>query len=174
MHATRTPSEWHHCGGNYFIDGFVYHLSHDCHKDIDHNIPTMYCRSSSSDDSINLLNRRRPTHGLHTLFLQKLGENGQQKYRAMFFYCSKGCIKKFRQLWLEQKNRHNTRQTCQTVVFPAFHYLFIPPWLFTIGVSWTTLMVGGFQSKALLGLLEEGTVPSAVRCDKIACYFDWS
>lgn len=103
------PSEWHHCGGNYFIDGFVYHLSHDCHKDIDHNISTMYCRSSSSDDSINLLNRRRPTHGLHKLFLQKLGENGQQKYRAMLFYCSKGCTKKFRQLWLEQKNRHNTR-----------------------------------------------------------------
>ena len=49
-------------------------------------------------------------------------------------------------------------------MFSAFHYLFIPPWLLVIGVSRTSLMVGGFQSKALLALLEEGTVPSAVCC----------
>ena len=37
-----------------------------------------------------------------------------------------------------------------------------------IGVSRTSLMLGGFRSnrsKVLLALLEEETVPSAVRCD---------
>ena len=41
-------------------------------------------------------------------------------------------------------------------------------WLLVIGVSRTSLMVGGFRSnrsKVLLALLEEETVPSAVRCD---------
>ena len=123
----------------------------------------MYC-TSSSDDSIDLLSRRRPTRGLHTLLLQKLGENGQQKYRAMFFYCIKGHKQKIQAILARIENRHNTRHTCETVVFSAFHYLFIPPWLLVIGVSRTSLMVGGFQSKALLALLEEGTVPSAVCC----------
>ena len=38
-------------------------------------------------------------------------------------------------------------------------------WLLVIGVSRTSLMVGGFRSKVMLVLLEEETVPSAVRCD---------
>ena len=36
------------------IKGFVYCLSHDCHIDIDHDVSTMYCRSSSGG-SVNLL-----------------------------------------------------------------------------------------------------------------------
>ena len=31
-------------------------LSHDCHMDVDHNIPTTYCMSSSSD-RVDLLSR---------------------------------------------------------------------------------------------------------------------
>ena len=45
---------------------------------------------------------------------------------------------------------------------------FTPLWLLVIGVSWTSLMVGGFQSKALLVLLDEGTAPSVVHC-----HSDW-
>ena len=40
----------------------------------------------------------------------------------------------------------------------------MPPWLLVIGVSRTSRMVGGSLSKALLELLEEETVPSAVLC----------
>ena len=35
-----------------------------------------------------------------------------------------------------------------------------------IGVSQTSLMIGGFRSKALLALLEEDTDPPAVRCGR--------
>ena len=42
--------------------------------------------------------------------------------------------------------------------------LFVPLWLLLIGVSQTSLMVGGFRSKELLVLLEEETDPSVVRC----------
>ena len=48
---------------------------------------------------------------------------------------------------------------------------FVPPWLLVIGLSQTSLMVGGFRSKALLALSEEETDPSAVRCggDRLSC-----
>ena len=42
--------------------------------------------------------------------------------------------------------------------------LFVPPWLLVIGVSQTSLIIGGFRSKALLELWEEEIGPSAVRC----------
>ena len=38
------------------IKGFFYHLSHDCHLDIDPNIFAVYCRSSLGD-SVDLLSR---------------------------------------------------------------------------------------------------------------------
>ena len=41
---------------------------------------------------------------------------------------------------------------------------FVPPWLLVSCVSRTSLMVGGFRSKALMVLSEEETGPSAVRC----------
>ena len=47
--------------------------------------------------------------------------------------------------------------------------LFVPLWLLVIGVSQTSLMVGGFRSKTLLSWLvlwEEETDPSAVRCGR--------
>ena len=44
--------------------------------------------------------------------------------------------------------------------------LFVPPWLFVIGVSQMLLTVGGFRSKALLVFSEEETDPSAVRCGR--------
>ena len=49
--------------------------------------------------------------------------------------------------------------------------LFVPPWLFVIGVSRTSLMGGGFRSKALLVLSEEETDPLAIRCgsDRLLC-----
>ena len=55
----------------------------------------------------------------------------------------------------------------QVIVSLYWGELFIPPWLLVIAVSCTSLMVGGFLSKALLALLvylEEKTVPSAVCC----------
>ena len=39
--------------------------------------------------------------------------------------------------------------------------LLVPPWLLVIGVSQTSLMVGGFRSKALLALWEEEADPLA-------------
>ena len=44
--------------------------------------------------------------------------------------------------------------------------LIVTLWLLVIGVSQTSLMIGGFRSKAWLALLEEETVPSAVFCGK--------
>ena len=38
------------------IKGFVNRLSHDCHIDIDHDVSTVYCRSSSGH-SVDLLSR---------------------------------------------------------------------------------------------------------------------
>ena len=38
------------------IKGLVYHLSHDCHFDIDHDVSTTHCRSSSGD-SVGLLSQ---------------------------------------------------------------------------------------------------------------------
>ena len=42
--------------------------------------------------------------------------------------------------------------------------LFVQPWLLVIGVSRTSLMVGGFRCTALLVLSEEENVLSVVRC----------
>ena len=36
------------------IEGFVYCLSHDCHLDIDHDLSTAYCRSSSGNSVVLL------------------------------------------------------------------------------------------------------------------------
>lgn len=38
------------------IKGFFYHLSHDCHLDIDPDILAVYCRSSLGN-SVDLLSR---------------------------------------------------------------------------------------------------------------------
>ena len=38
------------------IKGLVYHLSHDCHFDIDYDVSTAHCRSSSGD-SVGLLSQ---------------------------------------------------------------------------------------------------------------------
>ena len=39
-----------------YIQGLVYHLSHNCHFDIDRDVLTAHCRSSSGD-SVDLLSR---------------------------------------------------------------------------------------------------------------------
>ena len=54
--------------------------------------------------------------------------------------------------------------------------LFVPPWLLVIGVSQTSLMVGGCRAKALLALWEEETDPPAVRrgrgkWGRLPCFF---
>ena len=36
------------------IEGFVYRLSHDCHLDIDHDVSTAHCRSSSGNSVVLL------------------------------------------------------------------------------------------------------------------------
>ena len=61
--------------------------------------------------------------------------------------------------------RPHTAGLHQTIVSIYWVELFVPLWLLVIGVSQTSLMVGGtFRSKALLALWEEKTDPSAVRC----------
>ena len=55
------------------------------------------------------------------------------------------------------------RRYCQ---FTESNFLYVPPWLLVIGVSQTSLMVGGFRSKALLALWGEETDPAAVRCGR--------
>ena len=52
----------------------------------------------------------------------------------------------------------------QAIVSIYWIRLFVPLWLLVIGVTRTSLMVGGFRSKELLVLLEEETDPSVVRC----------
>ena len=37
------------------IKDFVYHLSHDCHLDIDRDVSTAYCKSASSGNSVDSL-----------------------------------------------------------------------------------------------------------------------
>ena len=36
------------------IEGFVYRLSHDCHLDIDRDVSTAHCRSSSGNSAVLL------------------------------------------------------------------------------------------------------------------------
>ena len=66
--------------------------------------------------------------------------------------------------------RPHTAGLHQTILSIYWVGLFVPPWLLVI-VSQTSLMVGGFRSKALLVLWEEKTDPSAVRCsrDRLSC-----
>ena len=40
----------------YILKGLVYRLSHDCHLDIDRDVSTAHCRSSSGD-IVDLLSR---------------------------------------------------------------------------------------------------------------------
>ena len=49
--------------------------------------------------------------------------------------------------------RPHTAGLHQAIVSIYWVELFVPPWLLVIGVSQTSLMVGGFRSKALLSLL---------------------
>ena len=51
--------------------------------------------------------------------------------------------------------RPHTAGLHQAIVSIYWVELFVPPWLLVIGVSQTSLMVRGFQSKALLALWEE-------------------
>ena len=62
--------------------------------------------------------------------------------------------------WLHTAGLH------QTIMLIYWGELFVPPWLLVIGVSQTSLMVGGFWSNALLTLREEETDPSAVCCGR--------
>ena len=63
----------------------------------------------------------------------------------------------------------------QVIVSICWVGLFVPPWLFVIGVLRTPLMAGGSRSKALLVVSEEKTDPSAIRCgsDRLLCYLVW-
>ena len=68
--------------------------------------------------------------------------------------------------------RPHTAGLHQVIVSIYWVELFVPLWLLVIGVSQTSLMVGGFRSKALLALWEEETDPSAVCSvrDRLSCY----
>ena len=67
--------------------------------------------------------------------------------------------------------RPHTAGLHQVIVLIYWVELFVPSWLLVIGVSQTSLMIGGFRSKELLALWEEVTDPSAVRCgrDRLPC-----
>ena len=62
--------------------------------------------------------------------------------------------------------RPHTAGLRQAILSIYWVELFVPPWLLVIGVSQTSLMVGGFRSKALLALWGEETDPAAVRCGR--------
>jgi len=62
--------------------------------------------------------------------------------------------------------RQHTAGLHQDIVSIYWVELFVPPWLLVIGVSQTSLMVGGFRSKALLALWEEEADPLAVQCGR--------
>ena len=65
--------------------------------------------------------------------------------------------------------RPHTAGLHQAIVSIYWVELFILPWLLVMGVSQTSLMVGGFRSKALLALWEDETDPSAVRYGRGRC-----
>ena len=69
-------------------------------------------------------------------------------------------------------DRPHTAGLHQAIVLIYWVELFVPPWLLVIGVSQTSLMVGEFQSKALLALWDEETDPLAIRCrrDRLPCF----
>ena len=70
-------------------------------------------------------------------------------------------------LWYWSRRFDRTLQVFirnQVIVSIYWVGLFVQPWLLVIGVSRTSLMVGGFRCKAILVLSEEETVPSAVPC----------
>ena len=64
------------------------------------------------------------------------------------------------------------QNAAQVIVSIYWVKLLVPPRLLVIGASQTSLMVGGFWSKALLALWEEENDPSAVCCgwDRLSCY----
>ena len=62
--------------------------------------------------------------------------------------------------------RPHTAGLYQAIVSIYWVELFVPPWFLVIGVSQTSLMVGGFRSKALLALWEEETDPLAIGCGR--------
>ena len=67
--------------------------------------------------------------------------------------------------------RPHTAGLHQVIVLIYWVELFVPSWLLVIGVSQTSLMIGGFRSKELLALWEEVTDPSAVHWgrDRLPC-----
>ena len=50
---------------------FVYRLSQDCYLDIDHNVLSAYCRSSSGD-SVGFLSSTICTDYLHQTFMERV------------------------------------------------------------------------------------------------------
>ena len=70
--------------------------------------------------------------------------------------------------------RPHTAGLYQAIVSIYWVELFVPPWLLVIGVSQTSLMVGGFRSKVSLALWEEETDRSAVLCGEIDCHVVWA
>jgi len=53
------------------MKGFVYCLFQDCCLDIDHNVSSAYCRSSSGD-SVDFLSRTICTDYLHQTYMERV------------------------------------------------------------------------------------------------------
>ena len=67
------------------IEGFVYRLSHDCHLDIDRDVSTAYCRSSSGN-SVVLLSTTICTNMVVSDFvLQSITKDRDIKQNALIF-----------------------------------------------------------------------------------------
>ena len=67
------------------IEGFVYRLSHDCHLDIDRDVSTAHCRSSSGN-SVVLLSTTICTNMVVSDFvLQSITKDRDIKQNALIF-----------------------------------------------------------------------------------------
>ena len=67
------------------IEGFVYRLSHDCHLDVDHDVSTAHCRSSSGN-SVVLLSTTICTNMVVSNFvLQSITKDRDIKQNALIF-----------------------------------------------------------------------------------------
>ena len=102
--------------------------------------------------------------------LTEVGDRGEYQFLPWnILFIVDNVYKGFRLLFVSQLSlrsfRLRTAGFHKAILSIYWVGLFVAsPWLLVISVSRTSLMVGGFRSKALLALLEEETVPSAARC----------
>ena len=91
-----------------------------------------------------------------------------ERYQSSWIICIKGLVYLLSHDCQFDIDRDVSTTNCRSLSGDSVDLLsrtfLLPLWLLVIGVSRTSLRVGGFRSKALLVLSEEKTDPSTVRC----------